>query len=266
MNEWLVGDEGRVNRVSGMVRQRILITGASSGLGSELAKRWAADGRDLALTARRVDRLEALRDELRAAHPTIRVETYALDVNDPLAVRSVVGWAADALGGLDRVVANAGVMKGSVIGTGDPEPNHLTAQTNFVGVLNTAEAALEVFRKQGSGHLVIMSSVAGLRGLKGSMAVYSATKAAIGVLAEGIEGDLHGSPITVTSVHPGYIKTDILDDADKVLLPVELDHGVSSILAAIEGEHFRRYVPTRPWAALAYAMKLAPRRIFHRLS
>ena len=247
-------------------RQRILITGASSGLGQEMARRWAADGRHLALCARRTDRLEQLRDDLVTAYPKARVQTYTLDVNDPLAVDHVLGWAADALGGLDRVVANAGTMKGEVIGTGRPGANHQTAQTNFVGVLNTAEAALKIFRRQGSGHLALMSSVAGQRGLKGSMAVYSATKAAVATLAEGIWGDLRGTPIRVTSIHPGYIKTGMLADADKVLFPAELDAGVEAIMAAIEGERFKSFVPSVPWPVVARAMRVTPLRIFHRFS
>ncbi|MGI8458300.1 MAG: SDR family oxidoreductase [Propionibacteriaceae bacterium] len=245
-------------------RQRILITGASSGLGQELARRWAADGRRLALCARRTDRLDELRRELLAAHPTAQIETYTLDVNDPLAVDHVLGWAAEALGGLDRVVANAGTMKGDMIGTGRPENNHLTAQTNFVGVLNTAEAALKIFRRQGRGHLVLMSSVAGERGLKGSMTVYSATKAAVTTLAEGICGDLRGSEIQVSAIHPGYIKTDILAEADKVLFPAELDAGVDAILHAVESERFTSIVPSVPWAVMARAMRVVPLSVLHR--
>lgn len=247
-------------------RQRIVITGASSGLGQEMARRWAADGRRLALCARRTDKLEQLREEILAAHPRTQVETYTLDVNDPIAVDHVLGWADEALGGIDRVVANAGTMKGHVVGTGQPEDNHLTAQTNFVGVLNTAESALKIFRRRGQGHLALMSSVAGQRGLRGSMTVYSATKAAVATLAEGIWGDLRGTPIRVSSIHPGYIKTDMLADADKVLFPASLDAGVSAIMAAIESERFKSFVPAVPWPVVARAMRVIPLPVFHRFS
>ena len=100
------------------VRQRILITGASSGLGEGMARRFAAMGRDLALAARRTDRLDALRDELLAAHPGIRVETSALDIDDPDDVARVIPELADRLGGFDRVIANAGIGKGASVGTG----------------------------------------------------------------------------------------------------------------------------------------------------
>ncbi|HYH73622.1 MAG TPA: SDR family NAD(P)-dependent oxidoreductase, partial [Nocardioides sp.] len=99
-------------------RQRILITGASSGLGEGMARRFAALGRDLALAARRTDRLEALKKELLAAHPGIRVEVAAMDVDDPESVATVVPELAARLGGLDRFIVNAGIGKGASIGTG----------------------------------------------------------------------------------------------------------------------------------------------------
>src|SRR5512144_1343709 len=89
------------------VRQRILITGASSGLGEGMARRFAAMGRDLALAARRTDRLEALKKELLDAHPGIRVEVAAMDVDDPESVATVVPELVARLGGLDRFIVNA---------------------------------------------------------------------------------------------------------------------------------------------------------------
>src|SRR3954451_7980106 len=94
-------------------RQRIFITGASAGLGEGAAPRFPAMGRDLALVARRTDRLDALKQELLAAHPGIRVETAALDVDDPDAGARVIPELADRLGGLDRVIVNAGIGKGA---------------------------------------------------------------------------------------------------------------------------------------------------------
>ena len=106
-----------IDRVSHPVRQRILITGASSGLGEGMARRFATMGRDLALAARRTDRLDALRKELLADHPDIRVVTSALDIDDPDDVARVIPELADRLGGFDRVIANAGIGKGASVGT-----------------------------------------------------------------------------------------------------------------------------------------------------
>ena len=115
------------------VRQRILITGASSGLGEGMARRFAAMGRDLALAARRVDRLASLQEELLAAHPGVRVEAAAMDVDDPESVATVVPDLAARLGGLDRFVVNAGIGKGASIGTGKAAANHAVLHTNVLG-------------------------------------------------------------------------------------------------------------------------------------
>jgi NADP-dependent 3-hydroxy acid dehydrogenase YdfG len=101
-----------------MTRTNILITGASSGLGEGMARQFAARGRNLALCARRADRLEELRSELLVAHPEITVSARELDVTDHDAVFTVFEQFADDLGGLDRVIVNAGMGKGASLGTG----------------------------------------------------------------------------------------------------------------------------------------------------
>ena len=114
------------------MRRNILITGASSGLGAEMARQFAAKGHDLALTARRTERLEALRTELAERHPQITVVIHSLDVTDHDQVFKVFR-AIDAELPLDRVVVNAGLGKGAPLGTGRFDANRDTALTNFVG-------------------------------------------------------------------------------------------------------------------------------------
>ena len=156
----------------------ILITGASSGLGAEMARQFAANGHDLALGARRTERLEHLRDEIRATHPERRVELRALDVNDDAQVFEVVRAFRDDFGGLDRVVVNAGIGKGAPLGTGRYDVNRETAMTNFVAALAQAEAAMEVFREQNAGHLVLVSSMSAMRGMQKKINVYAVFKEA----------------------------------------------------------------------------------------
>ena len=143
------------------VRQRILITGASSGLGEGMARRFAAMGRDLALAARRTDRLDALREELLAAHPGIRVETAAWTSTTPSRSR-VVPELVERLGGLDRFVERRH-RQGRVDRHGQGVANRAVLHTNVLGAHAQCEAAMEVFRK-GAGHLVLISSVASIRG------------------------------------------------------------------------------------------------------
>src|SRR5688572_27036763 len=157
--------------------QTILITGASAGLGAEMARQFAAKGHDLALCARRLDRLESLRSKILAAHPGRRVEIRTLDVNDDEQVFEVFRAFRADFGVIDRVVVNAGLGKGAPIGTGGHAANRETAMTNFVAALTQSEAAMEIFRAQNAGHFVMISSMSAMRGLPKSMATYAATKA-----------------------------------------------------------------------------------------
>lgn len=118
-----------------MTRQNILITGASSGLGFTMAKMYAEQGRNLALCARRVDRLEELRDEIAQSNPEVKVFIRQLDVNDHDQVFEVFKAFAEDLGHLDRVIVNAGMGKGASIGTGYFHANKQTAITNFVSAI-----------------------------------------------------------------------------------------------------------------------------------
>ena len=169
-----------------MSKGTIVITGASSGLGEEMARQFADLGYDLGLAARRTDRLEALASEITGKHPDRRVELKALDVNDDEAVFRVFKEFAADFGTLDRVVVNAGLGKGAPLGTGRYDANRQTAMVNFVGALAQMEAAMEIFREQRRGHLVVISSVTAMRGMRKTITTYAGTKAGVASLAEGV--------------------------------------------------------------------------------
>jgi NADP-dependent 3-hydroxy acid dehydrogenase YdfG len=247
------------------VRQRIFISGASSGLGEGMARRFAASGRDLALAARRLDRLEALEKELLAAHPGIRVVVAAMDVDDPDSVAAVLPDLADRLGGLDRVIVNAGIGRGASIGTGRAEANRATLLTNVLGSHAQCEAAMELFRTQGAGHLVLISSVASVRGMRGSRTAYGASKAALNALAEGIRSDVHGSQIRISTILPGFIATD-LNVGRRGPLTVGLDKGVAALTDVIEREPVRGYVPEWPWRPVAGLLRVLPLPLLRRFT
>lgn len=241
----------------------VLITGASSGLGAEMARQFAARGHDLALCARRLERLEALAEEVRETTGR-RVEVAALDVTDGDAVRRVFGAVAAAFGRLDRVVVNAGVGKGTPLGTGRADANLTTARTNFLGALHQCEAAMELFREQESGHLVLVSSVSAVRGMPRSMATYAATKAGVSALGEGIRAEAIPG-IDVSVIHPGYIDSEMHDGARKPpALMVDTETGVRAIVAAIERRRATAYVPRWPWLPIAMAMKVLPLAVVRR--
>lgn len=251
------------------MRKNTLITGASSGLGEGMARHLAASGHDLAITARRVDRLEALKAELEAAHPGVRVSVHALDVNDHEAVFRVFGEAAAALGGLDRVIVNAGLGKGGRIGTGKFEANRETAMTNFVAALAQAEAAMEHFYERKAGHLVLISSMSAMRGMPSSMTTYAATKAGVAHLAEGIRSDLigrKGHDIKVTTLYPGYIASEMNAQVEQEQkLMVDTETGTAAMVKYIEKEVVDAAVPAWPWAPIGQVMKHAPLSVVRKL-
>jgi short-subunit dehydrogenase len=248
------------------VRRNVLITGASSGLGRGMAREFAARGRNLALCARRTDRLEELRTELLAAHPGITVSVRSLDVDDHDQVFDVFRAFRADLGSLDRVIVNAGLGKGQPIGTGYFYANAQTARTNVLGALAQCEAAMEALREQGEGHLVVISSMSALRGMPRNLTTYAATKAAVATLAEGIRADVHGSAIKVSTMYPGYIRSEMNEKVKKTPFMLDTDTGCRLLTAAIEKEPAKAYVPRWPWAPLSLAMRLLPLSVVRRMA
>jgi NADP-dependent 3-hydroxy acid dehydrogenase YdfG len=228
-----------------------------------MAREFARRGHDLALVARRLDRLEALRDEL--APTGVRIAVAALDVDDHEAVFATVPAMRDELGGLDRVIVNAGVGRGAPIGTGRADVNLATARTNFVAALAQCEAAMEIFRAQGAGHLVVVSSVAADRGLRGAQTTYAATKAGLSHLAEGVRVDVAGTPIRVTTIAPGYIATE-LNGGMRRPFSVDAATGTRAMADLIEKAPAFAYVPTWPWALLGRALRVMPTPVLRRLT
>jgi len=248
------------------VRKNILITGASAGLGEQMARDFAARGRNLALCARRLDRLRDLRDELLAAYPGITVTVRQLDVTDHAQVFEGFAAVRAELGTLDRVIVNAGGGKGRPVGTGGFDTNLHSAQTNFVAALAQCEAAVQIFREQQHGHLVVISSMSAMRGLPRGMTTYSAAKAGVAALAEGIRADLLGTPVRVTTVYPGYIVSEANPASKPKPMMVSTEQGVRAMVRAIERERPRAQVPSWPWVPLGFLMRHAPLRAVARFS
>lgn len=243
------------------MRKRILITGASSGLGRGMAREFARAGSDLALCARRLDRLQALKAELEAAHPGLRVSIHSLDVTDHEQVFAVFAAARDALGGLDRVIVNAGIGQGAPVGKGQFALNRSIVETNFLAALAQCEAAVEIFRAAGQGHLVLISSMSAMRGMRGGLTAYAASKAGVASLAEGIRTDMLRKPsIKISTIYPGYIRTEMNDGAPAKQTPFIIDEatGCRLLVRAIEKEKAKAYVPWWPWAPLGWLMKRLP--------
>ena len=248
-------------------RKTILITGASSGLGAEMARQFADLGHDLALCARRIEKLDVLQAEIIGRHPERRVELRALDVTDDDQVFEVFRMFKKDFGIIDRVVINAGIGKGAPLGTGRFDANRETAMTNFVAALAQSEAAMEIFREQNAGHFVMISSMSAMRGMPKTMTTYAATKAGAAHIAEGLRNELYGKPIKVTVLYPGYIASEMNDKVDpaKIKGMVTTEKGVRSMVDAIEKEKDSACVPPLPWAPMSVLMKHAPLGVLKRV-
>ena len=249
-----------------MTRQKILISGASSGLGAGMARQFAAKGRDLALCARRTENLEELKAELLARHPNITVAVASLDVNDHEQVPKVFEELSEAIGGVDCVIVNAGIGKGYPLGGGKPWANKATLETNLVAALVQIETALAMFKAAGRGHLVLVSSVLGNRGVPGVKAAYAASKAGVTSLGESLRAEYRTGPIKITTLEPGYIESEMTAKAGQTLLMVDNETGVRAMVDAIEKEKGRAVVPGWPWWPLVEVIKLLPNRFMDRFA
>ncbi|GEM32886.1 short-chain dehydrogenase [Nocardia neocaledoniensis NBRC 108232] len=241
-----------------MSRGTIVITGASSGLGAEMARQFAALGYDLGLCARRTERLDELRTEILAAHPERVVAVKQLDVTDDAAVFTVFDAFAAEFGGIDRVIVNAGLGKGAPLGTGKHAANRETAVVNFLAALAQTEAAMSIFRAQGRGHLVMISSISGLRGMPKTLTTYAATKAGVAALAEGLRAEAVPG-VDVSVIYPGYIRSEMNDRIKhEPKFMVDTETGVRAMVAAIEKRRAKAYVPDWPWIPIGFALRTLP--------
>ena len=181
---------------------RVFLTGASSGIGEALARHYAAQGATLGLAARREDRIVDLAAALPGAHAC-----YALDVADAAALRKAAADFIGRHGCPDVLIANAGISVGTLaIEAGDLPAFHRVFQTNVMGMAQTFQPFIAAMKARGSGSLVGIASVAGIRGLPGAGA-YSASKAATIAYLEALRVELRGSGVKVVTIVPGFVAT-----------------------------------------------------------
>lgn len=186
-----------------------LITGASSGIGAASAKKLAQAGVKVGLAARRVGRLDALVEEIRAAGgEAVAIE---MDVTDLHAVQRGVAALADRFGTLDIVFANAGLMPASDVASLKVGEWNRMVDVNIKGVLNTVAAALPVMRAKKSGHIVTTSSIAGRKTVQG-LGVYCATKHAVAAFSDTLRMEVGGPDnIRVTCLQPGAVESELFE-------------------------------------------------------
>ena len=181
----------------------VAITGASSGVGAATARVLAARGAAVVLGARRSDVLRSLADDITASAG--RVAWREVDVRRPADLQALVDLARDRFGRLDVMVANAGIAPNSLLDDLRTDDWEATLDVDVKGVLNAVAAALPVFRAQGAGQLVAVSSTAALT-VRPTMAVYSGAKMAVRGICEGLRQEA-GKDLRVTVITPGMVDT-----------------------------------------------------------
>jgi len=233
----------------------VLIPGATRGLGENLARQFAARGYRLALTGRKREDLERLGEELAGKASDIVLAT--LDVTDFDSIAPVIKRCAGRLDGLDIIVINAGVGFFTPVGKGHFDLVRQTIDVNLTAAIATAEAAAELFRGQGYGQVVGISSLARVRGVRGYGA-YCASKAGFSCYLQALRMQMRRHSIAVTELAPGYMDTDLNRAAAKRPFLITAEKGAGMMVDLIERKVDFRYVPFWPWALAAPLMRCLP--------
>jgi short-subunit dehydrogenase len=241
---------------------RTFITGASSGLGRGLALNYATSGTTIGLCARRADVLADVAREIEAlgARPIV----YGVDVADTAAMaKSASDFVAQA-GGIDLVIANAGVGIPHGILEGKSEPIAQLMRINVIGVTNTIVPFVPAMVAQHSGLLVATSSVVGHRGMPGR-AAYGASKAAVISFMDALRMDLHGTGVHAMAICPGFVHTPMTAKLGRLPFAIDTDKAVALMSRAIE-RHDNTF--TFPWQMrlLTPVLRNAPEWLLRRIA
>jgi len=239
-----------------MTNKTVFITGASSGLGMQMAREFASKGYSLGLAARRLDKLQDLKEEL-SKTPGILVAVYQLDVANSDAVFETIEQAKAELGQLDIVIANAGVGYTGKIGKSAFEKSQSIIDINVTGAMATIDAAVRVFREQGFGQVVGISSLAAALVLPG-LGAYSASKAALLTYMNALRVETVKDNIDITILKPGYIDTPMNEDVANRPFVIPLEKGAKLLVKEILNKTKETHVPRLPWNILGPIMAKMP--------
>ena len=240
---------------------RVFITGASSGIGEALARHYAARGATLGLVARREDLLARLRDSL----PT-PAEIYPCDVRDLAALKAGAADFIARRGAPHIVIGNAGISHGTATEIAeDAAVFREVLDINVMGLVHTFHPFVEAMRARGSGTLVGIASVAGLRGLPGASA-YSASKAAAIRYLESLRVELRASGVKVTTICPGYIATPMTQrNPYRMPFILDADEAARRFARVIDAQGSYAVVPWQ-MAIVGRLMGLLPNAVYDRLA
>ncbi len=234
--------------------KKVIIIGASSGIGRELAKIFSSNGHEVGITGRRTALLEELALEL-----TTKCTIATMDVKDTDASVKSLETLITTMGGLDILVISAGT--GHINPTLDWQLEKETIDTNVSGFTALADAGMRHFLKQKSGHLVGISSIASIRGNEVAPA-YAASKAFVSTYLEGMMRKTVKAhlPIAITDIQPGFVDTPMAK-ADKLFWVASPEKAARQIYTAILKKKEKAYI-TKRWVIIAWVLKILPRYLY----
>ncbi|MEO5753585.1 MAG: SDR family oxidoreductase [Chthoniobacterales bacterium] len=258
-----------------------LVTGASAGIGRELARQLAERAGSLVLVARRKERLEELRAELIARHPRLQVELQPTDLSRDEGVNELLEWAAARRPAIDLLVNNAGLGDLGAFATADPEKIESMLQVNMVALTRLTRGLLPGMIEQKRGAILNVSSSASFLPMP-NFAVYAATKAYVTSFSEALRSEVREAGITVTALCPGPVRTEFTEVAQRIsqrdvslgpaLVYVSVEEVVRSALRGVERNRplvipggFMKigmaFVRLAPSPLLRLANRFAPKRV-----
>ena len=238
----------------GFAGRVVCITGGSSGLGRAMAVEFARRGAAVGVTARREDRLRQLCEEVRSVGG--RCEYAVADASDRTGIRNGLQALTDRLGPCDVLVANAGVGASNTAAELDVPAAEAAIRTNLLGPMYAIEAVLPSMLARESGHLVGISSIASFKGLP-TAAAYCASKAGLSSYLESLRISLRSRNIAVTTICPGFVKTEMTARNEQMMWVLEADAAARKMVTAIERRR-KVYCFPRRMRALMWLTKWAP--------
>ncbi|WP_204256048.1 SDR family oxidoreductase [Staphylococcus sp. GDB8P47P] len=189
-----------------------VVTGASSGIGAAIAKSFASHMINLVLAGRNETRLKNVETEITTQYD-VNVETHVTDVTSNASVNGLIEFTKQTFGQIDVLVNSAGQMLSSSVTEGNVDAWDTMIDVNIKGTLYGINAVIPEFLAQSSGHIINIASISGFEVTKQST-LYSATKAAVHTITQGLEKDLAKTGVRVTSISPGMVDTPLSSDTD----------------------------------------------------
>jgi short-subunit dehydrogenase len=249
-----------------MTGERTIVVGASSGIGAAIAVAYAARGGAVALLGRRREALDAVAARCRAASVDASAHVFVHDVTRFEDVPSAFAACQKALGGVDRVVYASGVMSRTAPEVFDFARDHEIVSVNVLGAMAWLNLAATRFEREKRGQIIGISSIAGERG-RAPHPAYNASKACFSTYLEALYNRLWRHGVSVVTVKPGYIETEMLAHVDpkKLFWVYPAEKCAADILAAADKKTRSFFVPWR-WTLVALALRSIPAFIFRKLN